>query len=309
MAIAKWIGGFLGWITTGSMLGGLLGFFIGSMLDSASGTNSEQQGENDGSGEDYSGYGNAHGYGGHSGGYRSGGYRSGDRFSSGFSGSSSYSGGNADEFRTRQGNRNSFLISMLVLSSYIIKADGKIMHSEMEFVRQFLRQNFGSEAVDQGNEILLKLFDEQKRLSQSQIKESIRRACVDMNIHMDYSTRLQLLNFLVLIALADGTLSPEEAAAIREVGIYLNISREDIDSMLHLNKAGGDDASLDDAYKVLGVSPDATDAEVKAAYRRMALKNHPDRVEALGDDIRKAAEKKFQEINAAKELIWKSRGL
>ena len=198
---------------------------------------------------------------------------------------------------------------MLVLASYIIKADGRIMHSEMEFVRQFLRQNFGSEAVDQGNEILLKLFDEQKHLSPSQIKEAIRKACVDMNLHMDYSTRLQLLNFLVLIALADGTLSSEEESAIREVGIYLNISREDVDSMLHLNKADGDDATLDDAYKVLGVSPDATDAEVKAAYRRMALKNHPDRVEALGDDIRKAAEKKFQEINAAKELIWKARGL
>ena len=301
MAIAKWIGGFLGWITTGSMLGGLLGFFIGSMLDSASGANSDQQrGNND---SDYGGYGSGQGYGGS---YRSDGNRSSDNFSSGFS--SSY-GGYADEFRTRQGNRNSFLISMLVLASYIIKADGRIMHSEMEFVRQFLRQNFGSEAVDQGNEILLKLFDEQKHLSPSQIKEAIRKACVDMNLHMDYSTRLQLLNFLVLIALADGTLSPEEESAIREVGIYLNISREDVDSMLHLNKADGDDATLDDAYKVLGVSPDATDAEVKAAYRRMALKNHPDRVEALGDDIRKAAEKKFQEINAAKEIIWKSRGL
>ncbi|GJG35276.1 DnaJ domain-containing protein [Prevotella lacticifex] len=316
MAIAKWIGGFLGWITTGSMLGGLLGFFIGSMLDSASGANSDQQGGDDGS--DYGGYGSGQGYGGYSGSYRSDGSRSGysgsyrsrgnrssDRFSSGFSGGYS----SDDEFRTRQGNRNSFLISMLVLASYIIKADGRIMHSEMEFVRQFLRQNFGSEAVDQGNEILLKLFDEQKHLSPSQIKEAIRKACVDMNLHMDYSTRLQLLNFLVLIALADGTLSPEEVTAIREVGIYLNISREDIDSMLHLNKTVGDEASLDDAYKVLGVSPDATDAEVKAAYRRMALKNHPDRVEALGDDIRKAAEKKFQEINAAKELIWKARGL
>lgn len=153
MAIAKWIGGFLGWITTGSMLGGLLGFFIGSMLDSASGANSDQQGGDYGS--DYGGYGSGQGYGGYSGSYRSDGNRSSDSFSSGFS--SSY-GGYADEFRTRQGNRNSFLISMLVLASYIIKADGRIMHSEMEFVRQFLRQNFGSEAVDQGNEILLKLL-------------------------------------------------------------------------------------------------------------------------------------------------------
>ncbi len=39
------------------------------------------------------------------------------------------------------GQRNSFLFSMLVMASYIIKADGRIMHSEMEFVRQFLRGN------------------------------------------------------------------------------------------------------------------------------------------------------------------------
>ena len=74
--------------------------------------------------------------------------------------------------------------------------------------------------------------------------------------------------------------------------------------MLHLE---GD--TLDDAYKVLGVSPQATDDEVKRAYRKLALQHHPDRVAKLGDDVRRAAEKKFQEINAAKERIWKARGL
>jgi DnaJ like chaperone protein len=74
--------------------------------------------------------------------------------------------------------------------------------------------------------------------------------------------------------------------------------------MLHLE---GD--SLEDAYKVLGVSPQATDEEVKKAFRRLALEHHPDRVAKLGEDVRRAAEKKFQEINAAKERIYKARGL
>ena len=67
--------------------------------------------------------------------------------------------------------------------------------------------------------------------------------------------------------------------------------------------------SLEDAYKVLEISSSATDAEVRAAYRSLALKHHPDRVATLGDDIRKAAEEKFQQINAAKERIYKARGM
>ena len=91
---------------------------------------------------------------------------------------------------------------------------------------------------------------------------------------------------------------------MRAVG--LGLSEADVDAMLNLKDAG---TSLDAAYKVLGVAPTATDDEVKAAYRQLALKNHPDRVATLGEDVRKAAEKKFQEINAAKETIWKARGL
>lgn len=293
MALGKWIGGFLGWITTGSILGGLLGFCIGSFIDSASESSSSSK---NGGGNGFNGtYGN-NGY---------------NNAQNGFYGSGNTQYGNRryTAFETQQGNRNSFLFSMLVLASYIIKADGKIMHSEMEFVRRFLRENFGNDAEQQGNDILLRLFEKQKQQGYAGFKETIRKSCMEMDIHMDYSTRLQMLNFLVLIAMADGYVSPEEVAAIREVGGYLNLSREDIESMLHLNEGSRDSGSLDDAYKVLGVSPDATDAEVRAAYRKMALKHHPDRVAALGEDVRKAAEKKFQEINAAKERIWKARGL
>ena len=62
------------------------------------------------------------------------------------------------------GQRNSFLFSMLVMSSYIIRADGRIMHSEMEYVRQFLRANFGESAVEEGQRILLNLFEQRKQM-------------------------------------------------------------------------------------------------------------------------------------------------
>ncbi|MBQ9356885.1 MAG: TerB family tellurite resistance protein [Prevotella sp.] len=203
-----------------------------------------------------------------------------------------------------QGDRNSFLLSMLVMSAYIIKADGKIMHSEMEFVRGFLRQNFGIEAEQQGNDILLRTFEEQKRQGPAAFRNTIRQSCREAARFLDYSGRLQLLNFLVLIAQADGHVDDTEVKALKEVAGWMQMQESEVDSMLHLE--GG---SLDDAYKVLGVSPSASDDELKKAYRRLALEHHPDRVAKLGDDVRKAAERKFQEINAAKEKIWKARGL
>ena len=117
---------------------------------------------------------------------------------------------------------------------------------------------------------------------------------------------MQLLNFLVSIAQADGVVVSEEIEALHNVALWMGISATDLDSMLNLSNGC---SNLDAAYKVLGIDASATDDEVKAAYRKMALKHHPDRVATLGEDVRKAAEKKFQEINEAKEVIYKARGL
>ena len=167
-----------------------------------------------------------------------------------------------------------------------------------------LRQNFGEVAREQGNDILNRLFDEQKRVGAQQFRQTVMQCCQQMGREMDYAQRLQLLNFLVLIAQADGRVDPTEVTAMKECAQWMQMSADEVDSMLGLGK---DD--LESAYRVLGVSPSASDDEVKKAYSRLALEHHPDKVAALGEDIRKAAEKKFQEINAAKDRIWKARGL
>ena len=275
MALGKWIGSALGWILSGgNVLGAIAGYCIGSLLSEATSTAERENGFNG----------------------------NGNTFRNDYSDT---------QFNQRpfEEDRNSFLFSMLVLSSYIIKADGKIMHSEMNCVRNFLHNNFGEQAVRQGEDILLKLFEMQKQQGATTFKETIRKSCVEISFHMNIGQRLQLLDYLIIIAKVDGNVSPEEVDALKEVATYLGLSAQDVDSMLNMEASSNQQIGLDEAYKILGISPNATNDEVKAAYRKMALKHHPDRVSTLGDDVREAAEKKFQEINNAKERIYKARGL
>ena len=141
-----------------------------------------------------------------------------------------------------------------------------------------------------------------------QYRSVIQDSCHQIRSNMMYEQRLQLLNFLVMIAQADGVVSQAEIQALKEVAIHMGLSAEDVDQMLNLASGSSSD-SLADAYHILGISPEASNDEVKAAYRKMALKHHPDKVAALGEDVRRAAEKKFQEINDAKERIFKARGI
>ena len=284
MAAGKWIGGFLGFITAGP-LGALAGFALGSLFDHGM---DEVNKPGKGGGNEYSNAYEAYsGYG---------------RSQQGYGQQHAY-----------EGQRNSFMFSLLVLSSYIIAVDGKIMHSEMELVRRFLLQNFGESAKKQGEEILLKLFEQQKRMCIQQYRSVIHVSCHQIRANMMYEQRLQLLNFLVMIAQADNVVSPEEVQALKEIAIHMGLEPSDVDQMLGMHgdssSSASSDTSLDDAYRILGITPDASNDEVKAAYRKMALKHHPDKVAALGEDVRRAAEKKFQEINDAKDKIYKARGI
>ena len=274
MAIIKWIAGFLGFITTGSPLGALAGYALGALFDNTINTLS--------GGEKAFAYDNTT----RQQNYHQQTYR--------------------QQNRRQQGERNSFLFSLLALASYIIRADGKVMHSEMEFVRQMLRSNFGNDAAIQGNDILLKLFEKQKDMGYESYRQLVWECCAQIANNMTYEQRLQLLAFLAEIAKADGNTHADEIMALKWVASGLRLSEAEVESLLNLGRAT---SSVDAAYKVLEVSPNATDDEVRKAYRRLALKHHPDRVATLGEDVRKAAEKKLQEINAAKDLVYKARGM
>ena len=121
---------------------------------------------------------------------------------------------------------------------------------------------------------------------------------------MPEEQRIRLIAFLAQIAKADGKVHQKEIEVLREITMNLRLSTSIVDQMLSL---GG--TTLEEAYKVLGITPEATDEEVRKAYRKMVIQHHPDKVSHLGDDVKEAATKKLQEINKAKEMVFQARGM
>ncbi|MBQ9192844.1 MAG: TerB family tellurite resistance protein [Bacteroidales bacterium] len=271
MGAAKWIAGFLGWAAWGP-IGGLIGYFFGKAVDDYIDM-SRQLPPGGGSGSTgrgtYSGTGSSQ------------------------TGGSQRSTGSRGYTATEQ--RNSFFVSLLVLSSAIIKADGKTHPAELECVRNFIRNNFGEQAAVEAMQIL-------DRLNAQQV--NIYQVGDQIAANMNYSQRLQLFHYLVQIATSDGEFAESEKSILEAIGTVIRLNQSDTDSVIAMFYKG--DTS---AYTVLEISPSATDDEVRAAYRRMAMKNHPDRVATLGPEVQKAAAEKFRQVHDAYETIKKQRGM
>ena len=193
---------------------------------------------------------------------------------------------------TTQGD---FLSSLIVLIAAVMKSDRRILKSELDFVKEYFRRAYGEEAAREAVLILKKVLDQD--IPVEEISRQISR-------YMDYSSRLQLLHLLYGISKADGLVSDEEMKTIENIAHHMGIRTEDLISIRSLYAD-----NLDAAYKALEITSLGTDEEVKKAYRKMAVKYHPDKVSYLGEDIKKQANEKFQQLNSAYEKIKKARGL
>ncbi len=211
------------------------------------------------------------------------------------SGSFAYEPQTQPNFTKPQTTHNDFIVSLLILASAVMKSDDKILRSELDFVKRFLLQQFGSAEAERQLLMLREMLKEDYDLQQvgNQIKS-----------YMEYPSRLQLMHFLFGLAAADSQVHPAELQVITQLAGILGIRNTDFESIKAMFVK-----DTTSAYRVLEITPDASDDELKKAYRRMALKYHPDRLAHLGDDVQKAANSKFQELSAAYEQIKKERGI
>jgi DnaJ like chaperone protein len=194
--------------------------------------------------------------------------------------------------RTSQGD---FGMSLLVLVAAVMKADGKVVKSELDYVKQFFIRQFGPESAKQA---LLMLKDILKQ------DIPVRDVCLQIKSNMDYSSRLQLLHILFNISLADSMIHSSEIKIIEQISTYLGVASGDFLSIKNMFIP-----ETDSSYKILEIDPASSNDEVKKAYRKMAMKYHPDKVSHLGEDFRKSADEKFAMVNEAYEKIKKERNI
>jgi DnaJ like chaperone protein len=187
-----------------------------------------------------------------------------------------------------------FAMSLLVLVAAVMKADGKVMQSELDYVKNYFSRNFGNAATHEAMIYLRDLLKQQIPLNDvtRQIKQ-----------RLDYSSRLQLLHFLYGISMADGKMHPEEMNVIGRIAVNLGISEKDAQSIRSMFVE-----EVDSAYSILEIDRNARVDDIKKAYRKMANKYHPDKVSYLGEDFKKVAKEKFQKVNEAYEKIKRERG-
>ncbi len=195
-------------------------------------------------------------------------------------------------YRTTAGD---FGMSLIVLIAAVMKADGKILRSELDYVKRFFVSQFGPGTAQEALQMLRDLLKQDIPL---------RDVCTQIRQNMDYPSRLQLIHILYNISAADNHFGTAEVSVIKTIADYMGISASDYESIRNMFIP-----STDAAYRVLEVERTATDEELKKAYRKMALKYHPDKVSHLGDDFRKSAEEKFKAVNQAWEKIKKERNI
>ena len=186
-----------------------------------------------------------------------------------------------------------FIVSLMVLFAKVMKADNKLLRSELNYIKDFLNKELKSSDV----QYFMILFKDILKQDYP-----LKDVCRQIQRSMDHPSRIELIHILFGLAFADKQIDDKEIKVIHTIAGYLNINSKDYESIKAM--------FIKDntyAYKILEIDPSCNDDEVKKGYRKMANKYHPDKVSHLGIDLQHIAEEKFKAVNNAYQTIKKER--
>lgn len=207
-----------------------------------------------------------------------------------------YSSGSWSQQRVQTNRPAAFQLNLLALAATVIKADGAVKKQELQFVRIFFITNYGPQNANS----IFERFNAEVKKEKQNIPELTRI----FNQSTLYETRLQILHFLFGVANADGSISQPELSKVEQIAAALGIRPHDLESIKAMFIK-----ATDSAYKILDIPQTATNEEVKKAYRAMAKKYHPDKLQSKDPALVKGAQEKFQKVQEAYEAIQKERGI
>ncbi len=226
----------------------------------------------------------------------------------------------AKKNKSKTTGQGDFMVVLLVLVAIVMKADGKVTKTELDEVKKFLMQHFNGDE-EACLDCLKTLKDILNIITPNYDYNPV---CEQVRRHMNYSSKLELLHLLFKISSADGVIDYTESNVIMNIAVRIGISPQDFHSVkaayMYYSQSGGSSSgggssypakkgmSLQLAYEVLELSPGADEQQVKKAYRKMAMKYHPDKVNNLGEDVKKSATEKFKAVNEAYNTIKKAKG-
>ena len=203
-------------------------------------------------------------------------------------------------FNGKNDQQKAYELSLLILSSLVIKSDGKILKSELDYVKQFFVKTFGARKAN-------KYFEVFNKLNKQSLSDQLRPVCQQLNSCVNHPSRLQIIHFLFGVSASDNEIHPSEVALINKIAGYLNINQYDFESIQSMFMIQGTSNSLENWFKILEIDKNASDLEIKKAHRKMVIKYHPDKLQGVSKDIIKLAEEKFLIVQDAYENIMKSR--
>jgi DnaJ like chaperone protein len=204
--------------------------------------------------------------------------------------------------------REQFHESTFAVMGALCKADGVVTRDEIRAAEAMFER--------------LHLTPEQRRSAQAAFR---RGKAPDFDLDAEIArlvsvargNRAMLSLFLQIqcaAVAADGEVHPAEHQMLVRIARLLGLTEADVaqlEAMLRTGaRAPSPQQKLDDAYAALGLTPSASDAEVKRAYRRLMSQNHPDKLAAKGlpESMREIAEERTREISIAYATIKEARG-
>ena len=222
-------------------------------------------------------------------------------------------GGLSGGFGERERTQMAFFTATFSVLGHLAKADGRVSEEEIRIAQAVMDR---MQLPARLRRLAENLFRQGKQpdFVLEDILQQFKRECHDRHDLMRI-----FVEVLLQSAFADGVLHAAEDRMLRRICAQLGFSGEEYEHLLAMAQAAGfgsrgggapsDSVALRSAYAVLGVEPNATEAEIKKAYRRLMNQHHPDKLVAKGlpEEMMKVATQKTHEIRSAYDRIRKAR--